>query len=79
MVPPSRKEIDELVEGLQSVATIAKSAGAVVKVHGLVCVGCAKKRPPARRRTMKRPTSHARVRVLVAGTKRPPRSPTGKR
>jgi len=53
MVPPSRKEIDELVEGLQSVATIAKSAGAVVKVQGLVCVGCAEKRPRARRRTMK--------------------------
>ena len=66
--------IDELMEGLQSVATIAKSAGAVVKVQGLVCVGCAEKRPPARRRTMKGSVSRARVRVLVPGTK----SPTGK-
>ena len=78
MVPPSRQEIDELVEGLQRVETIAKSAGAVVKVQGLVCVGCAKKRPPARRGTMKGSVSRARVRVLVAGTKRPPHSPTGK-
>jgi hypothetical protein len=74
MVPPSRQEIDEVVEGLQRVATIAKSGGAVVKVQGLVCVGCAKKRPPARRRTMKRHTSHARMRVLVPGSKRPPPS-----
>ena len=66
--------IDELMEGLQRVATIAKSAGAVVKVQGLVCVGCAEKRPPARRRTMKGSVSSARVRVLVPGTK----SPTGK-
>ena len=78
MVPPSRKEIDELVEGLQRVATIAKSAGAVVKVQGLVCVGCAEKRPPARRRTMKGSVSRARVRALVPGTKRPPHSPTDK-
>jgi hypothetical protein len=78
MVPPSRQEIDELVEGLQRAATIAKSAGAVVKVQGLVCVGCAKERPPARRRTMKGSISRARVRVLVPGTKRPPHSPTDK-
>ena len=78
MVPPSRKEIDELVEGLQTVATIAKSAGAVVKVQGLVCVGCAEKRPPARRRAMKGSVSRARVRVHVPGTKRPPHGPTDK-
>jgi hypothetical protein len=77
MVPPSRQEID-LVEGLQRVATIAKSAGAVVKVQGLVCVGCAEKRPPARRRTMKGSVSRAKLRVLVPGPKRPPHSPTDK-